>query len=68
MRKISAKKAIFILMSIALVLVIALYFLAKDQKQINYKTFKVTKGDIIQTVSETGTVKANSEIDLSFLS
>ncbi len=67
MKKISTKSAIIILAFFAVFGLILVFVFAKSQKEINYKTFKVGLGEIVQTVSETGTVKASSELDLSFL-
>ena len=43
------------------------YFKTSKDKKILYETKDVYRGDIIQTVSETGTIKSVKEIDLSFL-
>jgi HlyD family secretion protein len=45
----------------------AFYFYANKKPKIDYNTSAVTRSNIIQTVSETGTVKAVNEINLSFL-
>ncbi len=45
----------------------AAYFFIGKKDEIEYTTAKVERGNIKQTVSETGTVKASSEIDLNFL-
>lgn len=42
-------------------------FSNKNKNGVSYTFAKVEKGDIIQTVSETGTVKSDSEINLGFL-
>ena len=67
MKKISTKNAIIILVVSAVFGLSVVFILAGKQKEINYKTFTVETGGIIQTVSETGTVKASTEIDLGFL-
>ncbi len=67
MKKISTKKAIIILLVLAMIGLATVFVLASKQKEISYKTFKVELGKIVQTVSETGTVKASAEIDLGFL-
>lgn len=43
------------------------YFIFGRKEKIEYVTAKVERGKITQTVSETGTVKASSKIDLNFL-
>ncbi|MCK5211938.1 efflux RND transporter periplasmic adaptor subunit [Candidatus Parcubacteria bacterium] len=63
----SIKKAIIILVIIAVVGIIAVLSLMGGSEEITYKTVKAELGNIIQTVSETGTVKADKEIDLNFL-
>jgi len=67
MIKISSKSALIILSIATIVGLTTVFVLASKQKEISYKTFEVKMGDIVQTVSETGTVKASTEIDLSFL-
>ena len=42
------------------------YFVLRKKPTIEYITAKVTRGSLSQTVSETGAVKANQEIDLNF--
>ena len=61
-------KKVFIIIVILVVIggAAAYYFLGKKQV-VEYTTADVTRSDIIQTVSETGTVKAVNEINLSFL-
>lgn len=63
----SVKKAIIILIVIAVIGSAAVFVMTRDKANVTYTTAKVEKGSIIQTVSETGTVKANQEINLSFL-
>lgn len=63
----TVKKAIFILIVIAVIGLISVFFIAQNQDTNIYTTSEVTRGQIVQTVSETGTVKASEEIDLSFL-
>lgn len=43
------------------------YYLSTRQPKTDYTTEAVTRGDIIQTVSETGTVKAINDVNLNFL-
>ena len=66
-KNISIKKAIIILIIIAVILGGGLVFFTRNKDNSVYTTAKVTRGSIIQTVSETGAVKAASEINLSFL-
>ncbi len=61
------KKVIIILIILAVAGAVTAYFVLGKKDAVEYTTAKVEKGDIIQTVSETGTVKASSEIDLNFL-
>lgn len=62
------KKIIIILIIVGCCGVAALYFTIGKKQDISYVTAIVKKGEIIQTVSETGTIKATSEVNLSFLS
>ena len=51
-----------------LILLAAGYFiLVKGKVKIEYTTAKVERGDLVQTVSEVGTVKAAKELELNFL-
>ena len=61
------KKTIIIFIILAVAGAVTAYFVLGKKDVVEYTTAKVEKGDIIQTVSETGTVKASSEIDLNFL-
>ena len=61
------KKTIIIFVILAVVGAITAYFSVGKKDQAEYITAKVERGDIKQTVSETGMVKASSEIDLNFL-
>jgi len=63
----SVKKAIIILMILAAAGGVILYRTAGRKPADVYTTFTVARGNIIQTVSETGAVKAPNEINLSFL-
>jgi len=67
MKKISTKTAIIALFILTIVGLAIVFVVAGNQKKISYKTFEVKRDNIIQTVSETGTVKASTEVDLSFL-
>ena len=61
------KKIIIIIIAIVIVVSIIGYFVSSNKEDVSYVTALVEKGKIIQTVSETGTVKAANEINLSFL-
>lgn len=61
------KKTIIIFVILAVAGAVIAYFTFGKEDAVEYITAKVEKGDIVQTVSETGTVKASSEIDLTFL-
>ncbi|MCX6796709.1 MAG: efflux RND transporter periplasmic adaptor subunit [Candidatus Falkowbacteria bacterium] len=64
------KKAIKTIVIIAIILVVGTlvaYFVIGRKPKVEYSTSPVVRGNIIQTVSETGTVKAVNEINLSFL-
>jgi len=63
----SVKKALIILIILGAIGASAFYFLSKDKTAVEYTTAAVTRGKIIQTVDEVGTVKASKEIDLNFL-
>ena len=61
------KKAIIIIIVVIVVISIGGYFISSKKENVSYTTALVERGDIVQTVSETGTVKAANEIELSFL-
>lgn len=63
----TVKKAIYILIPLVIVAVIVLSFIAGGEQQPEYKTAVIERGQLIQTVSETGTVKAAREIELNFI-
>lgn len=67
MKKAKVKKIIYGIVVLVVVFAIIFSFLNKDKSAVEYVFAKVIKGDIMQTVSETGTVKSDSEINLSFL-
>jgi len=50
-----------------ILIIIAYFFIFSGKKKVEYVTAKVERGNLIQTVTETGTVKASKEIDLNFL-
>lgn len=59
---------ILIILAAATAVVGAVWYLAADKKEKpEYVTAKVERGRLVQTVSDTGTVKAEEDIDLSFL-
>lgn len=63
----SVKKALIILGFLTMVLVAGFYYLKTRDTESIYTTALIERGSIVQTVSETGTVKSSSEINLSFL-
>jgi HlyD family secretion protein len=58
---------IIIIIIILLAVGVSAYFGLSKKPTVEYTTVKVLRGDLIQTVSETGTIKASSEINLNFL-
>jgi multidrug efflux pump subunit AcrA (membrane-fusion protein) len=62
------KKRYIIIVVIIVIIGAVLYGIFGRKKEIQYTTAKVEKGDIVQTVSETGTVKSASQLDLNFSS
>lgn len=63
----SVKKVIIILIILGVIAASVFYVLSKGKTTTQYTTAAVTRGKIIQTVNEVGTVKASKEIDLNFL-
>ena len=63
----TVKKSVSILLILAILSTIFIYFIATRGERLVYTTVFSQKGSILQTVSETGTVKAVNELDLSFL-
>lgn len=61
------KKVIFVIAVVILIAIAVFAMLGKKEEKIEYITAKVERGTLVQTVSETGTVKAAKEIDLNFL-
>ena len=61
------KKVVIAVIVIAAIGGGAAYYFISHKPKVEYTTADVTRGDILQTVSETGTVKAVNEINLSFL-
>ncbi len=60
------KKKILIVIPILVLVFLGAYFAFGKKNNVTYTTVKVERGSLIQTVSETGTVKANKEINLNF--
>lgn len=60
------KKKIIIFSSIVVLLIILFFTFSKKDKT-EYVTIDLKRQDLIQTVSEIGTVKANKELNLNFL-
>ncbi len=61
------KRIIIIISIAALIGVIAFFSFSSGKTKTQYVTAKAERGTIIQTVSETGTVKSDQEINLSFI-
>ncbi len=61
------KRTKIIILIIVIAVVAVLSFSFTRQEKVEYVTAKIERGKLIQTVSETGTVKASSEIDLNFI-
>ena len=61
----SKKKIIFIIVIIGLI-IFGIYQKFLKKKEPIFTIFEVTKGNVVQEISETGTVKMGEEIDLSF--
>lgn len=66
LQAIKKKKIIAIIIVIAIIIAGA-YFAFGNKAKVEYTTVKVEKGKLVQTVSETGSVKASKELDLNFL-
>lgn len=60
------KNKFFIIGLVALIAVTAAFFIFNRKPKTEYITAKVERGNLAQTVSETGMVKADKEIDLNF--
>lgn len=61
------KKLILIIISVIALAGVGFYFIFGKKDKVEYVTAKAERGALVQTVSETGTVKAASELDLNFL-
>lgn len=61
------KKIVISFIIIISLTIVAVYFVNRDNSGEEYSTALAEKGSIIQTVSETGNIKATSELDLNFL-
>jgi len=64
-RKIKIFIIIFVILGVAGAL--GFYLISSRDAKISYETETIKRGNIIQTVSETGTIKSVKEINLSFL-
>lgn len=62
----SKKKKIIIISAILAVIVIFVALKLNSKPQSEYITADVKRGDLVQTVSEVGTVKASKEVELNF--
>lgn len=62
----TVKRLIIAGVVLIILVILAVLFLSRGKQGDVYTSVVIKKGDIIQTVSETGTVKSESEIDLSF--
>ena len=60
------KKIIIVIVVLAVISAI-LYFSIFKKEEVEYITAEVERGKLLQIVSETGTVKSASEIDLNFI-
>ena len=60
------KKIIIVIVVLAVISAI-LYFSFSKKEEVEYITAEVERGKLLQIVSETGTVKSASEIDLNFI-
>lgn len=60
------KKKILIFIIISIITVVGLYFLFFKKEKVEYFLVEVAIGNIIQEVSETGSVKVGEEINLGF--
>jgi len=56
----------FVIVLVIIFASIGAYFILNKKPKIQYTTARVERGKLIQTVSETGMVKANKEMDLNF--
>jgi len=60
------KNRFFIVSLLLIIAAASVYFIFNKKSKIEYTTAKVERGNLIQTVSETGMVKANKEMNLNF--
>ncbi|MEK7097862.1 MAG: biotin/lipoyl-binding protein, partial [Patescibacteria group bacterium] len=65
--KLDKKRIIYMAIGAIIFIGIGLYFFFGGKDKVEYVTAQTERGVLVQTVSETGTVKAASELDLSFL-
>lgn len=66
-KRITIKRAVIILGILAIIGIFAVVGALRSKSNTEYITSKAEKANIIQTVSETGTVKSANELNLSFL-
>ncbi len=67
LKKKPKKKRIIVFSSIIVLVIIIAYFAFRDKDNNEYTFALVEKTNLIQTVSETGTIKSVNEIELNFL-
>lgn len=67
MKKMTTKRALIIVAIFAIVVFFVVIKLVSSDEDVSYSTVQAVSENILQTVSETGTIKAKEEIDLSFL-
>lgn len=60
------KSKFFIISLLLIIAAVGAYFIFSRKPTITYTTVKIERGNLIQTVSETGMVKANKEVNLNF--
>ena len=61
------KKTIIIIITLVLVVGVYVAYSLTKESELKYTTAKVMKGEILQTVSATGTVEAETKLDLHFM-
>ncbi|MFA4833366.1 MAG: efflux RND transporter periplasmic adaptor subunit [Patescibacteria group bacterium] len=65
--KITGKRIKIILIFLAVIAALSVFFIVGKKDKTEYTTAAVAKGKLTQTVSEVGTVKSSQEIELGFL-
>lgn len=66
-KKVTVKKALIILVIIAVIGLAVIFSILNNKNNVEYITVKAERGRIVQTASETGAVKSANELSLSFL-